>query len=278
MTSEDKLDYIDAVKCLMNKEPITPIDAAPGVRSRFDDFSALHVNQTTIIHWTSNFFTWHRYYTWLYENALRNECGYNGTQPYWDWPSTDSIADHPLFDSSATSIGGNGESINHTTNIYIPIPDVLNLTITPGSGGGCVTDGPFANFNVSLGPHGAPMADGLQSDERCLTRDFRDWYLQDFLSYDRITVAMVEPDMQSFSTAVGSGDGALHSSGHVCVGGLQDDLWASPQDPYFFFHHAQMDRLWSLWQGLDQGARTLEVSDTLTIQNCKSGSPHLANI
>jgi len=28
-----------------------------------------------------NFLSWHRYYTWAYEQALRNECGYNGTQP-----------------------------------------------------------------------------------------------------------------------------------------------------------------------------------------------------
>ena len=33
------------------------------------------------IHYTGNFLSWHRYYTWLYEEALRNECGYTGTQP-----------------------------------------------------------------------------------------------------------------------------------------------------------------------------------------------------
>lgn len=28
-----------------------------------------------------NFLTWHRYFTWAYENALRKECGYEGYQP-----------------------------------------------------------------------------------------------------------------------------------------------------------------------------------------------------
>jgi len=53
----------------------------PGARSRFDDFVATHINQTLAIHYTGNFLAWHRYYTWLYEEALRNECGYTGNQP-----------------------------------------------------------------------------------------------------------------------------------------------------------------------------------------------------
>ncbi|KAI0168044.1 hypothetical protein BJ166DRAFT_496312 [Pestalotiopsis sp. NC0098] len=267
LTSGERLEYIDAVKCLMNTEPITPLSAAPGVRSRFDDFGALHVNKTSMIHWTSYFFTWHRYYTWLYESALRDECGYSGTQPYWDWSSTNTIAEHPLFDGTATSMSGNGAPTNHTSIIYLPTPDVINSTLPSGSGGGCLTSGPFVNFTVTLGPHGAPLSDGLQFNERCLTRDFRDWYLQEYLSYDNVTTAMVQPDLQSYSNVVGSTYGGLHDSGHQGIGGLQDDLWASSQDPYFFFHHAQIDRVWSLWQGLDQEVRTKQVSDTLTIRN-----------
>lgn len=269
LTSGERLEYIDAVKCLMNTEPITPLSAAPGVRSRFDDFGALHVNKTSMIHWTSYFFTWHRYYTWLYESALRDECGYSGTQPYWDWSSTNTIAEHPLFDGTATSMSGNGAPTNHTSIIYLPTPDVINSTLSSGSGGGCLTSGPFVNFTVTLGPHGAPLSDGLQFNERCLTRDFRDWYLQEYLSYDNVTTAMVQPDLQSYSNVVGSTYGGLHDSGHQGIGGLQDDLWASSQDPYFFFHHAQIDRVWSLWQGLDQEVRTKQVSDTLTIRNCE---------
>lgn len=269
LTSGERLEYIDAVKCLMNTEPITPLSVAPGVRSRFDDFGALHVNKTSMIHWTSYFFTWHRYYTWLYESALRDECGYSGTQPYWDWSSTNTIAEHPLFDGTATSMSGNGAPTNHTSIIYLPTPDVINSTLPSGSGGGCLTSGPFVNFTVTLGPHGAPLSDGLQFNERCLTRDFRDWYLQEYLSYDNVTTAMVQPDLQSYSNVVGSTYGGLHDSGHQGIGGLQDDLWASSQDPYFFFHHAQIDRVWSLWQGLDQEVRTKQVSDTLTIRNCE---------
>lgn len=250
----------------MNTKPITPSSAAP-LRSRFDDFGALHVNQTAKIHWSTYFLPWHRYYTWLYESALRDECGYTGAQPYWDWSSTDTVAAHPLFDGSATSLSGNGAQVNHTSNIYIPTPDIINVTIVSGTGGGCLTSGPFINFTVALGPHGPPLTDSLQYVERCLSRDFRDSYLQQYLSYDNVTTAMIQPDLATFHDVMENG--GLHSSGHTVIGGLQDDLWSSPQDPFFFFHHAQVDRLWSIWQGVDQGVRTKEVSDTLTIKNCE---------
>jgi len=29
----------------------------------------------------ASFLSWHRYFTWAYENALRTECGYTGAQP-----------------------------------------------------------------------------------------------------------------------------------------------------------------------------------------------------
>lgn len=276
LTSAEKTSYIAAVQCLMsNNASVTPRAAAPGVRNRFDDFGALHVNKTATIHWTAVFLAWHRHYTWLYERALRDECGYAGSQPYWDWSSTATLAAHPLFDGSATSISGNGAPVaaaGRALPLYVllPTPNVTNVSIAAGSGGGCLTSGPFANLTVRLGPHGAPVATddegGLGYHPRCLTRDFRDPYLAAYLSYDNVTAVMAAADLPAFSARVGAGDG-LHSSGHTVTGGFQDDLWASAQDPSFVFHHAQVDRVWALWQGLDQAARTRQVADTMTIKN-----------
>lgn len=33
-----------------------------------------------------NFFTWHRYFVYAYEKALRDECGFRGTQPVSSYP------------------------------------------------------------------------------------------------------------------------------------------------------------------------------------------------
>lgn len=53
----------------------------PGAKTRYDDFVAVHINQTLSIHGTGNFLGWHRYFVYTYEQALRNECGYKGYQP-----------------------------------------------------------------------------------------------------------------------------------------------------------------------------------------------------
>jgi hypothetical protein len=47
------------------------------------------VNQTMNIHGNGLFLTWHRYFVWAYEQALRNECGYKGYQPVSTKPPVD---------------------------------------------------------------------------------------------------------------------------------------------------------------------------------------------
>lgn len=89
-----------------------------------------------------NFLTWHRYYTWAFEQALRNECRYDGYQPYWAWNkyAHDPI-NSPLFDGSDYSLSGNGEYASHNATPVAPITNV-----PPGRGGGCVTTGPFRKY------------------------------------------------------------------------------------------------------------------------------------
>lgn len=53
----------------------------PGAKTRYDDFVAIHIKNTMSIHNTGNFLSWHRYFTYAYEQALIKECGYTGTQP-----------------------------------------------------------------------------------------------------------------------------------------------------------------------------------------------------
>lgn len=39
------------------------------------------MNQTLTIHYTGTFLSWHRYFIYLFEQALRDECGYQGNLP-----------------------------------------------------------------------------------------------------------------------------------------------------------------------------------------------------
>lgn len=153
LTKHQRRAYIDAVLCLQSKKSIIPAGLVPGALSRADDFTATHINQTLGIHLNGVFLSWHRNFVWLYEKALREECGYRGTQPYWNWSlwCTD-LAGSPLFDGSATSLSGDGVFDNSTGDYIVG----GGATLPHGTGGGCVKAGPFkvsyASFDLCFIP------------------------------------------------------------------------------------------------------------------------------
>ncbi|KAF4778605.1 hypothetical protein HER10_EVM0007635 [Colletotrichum scovillei] len=275
LSGSEKKAYTSAVNCLLTK-PSKLTDFAPGARSRYDDFVAVHINQTLSIHGTGNFLTWHRYFTWAYENALRQECGYNGYQPYWNWLSyREDPSKAPMFDGSETSMSDNGAFKYHNGStsgggVYIP----------SGEGGGCVTSGPFANMTVHLGPV-SPGIDGLAVNPggplaynpRCLSRDISAWTSQHWMTPENVlnlTVGAAAENILTFQNELQGrfGDGFLgtHTSGHFIVNGEASDLFSSTNDPTFFLHHAMVDRVYWLWQALHLG-EAFNIAGTITILN-----------
>lgn len=81
LSKEQRSEYIRAVKCLQDKPARTPSSVAGGAKTRFDDWIVTHINQTLTIHYTGNFLSWHRLFTYYYEQALVEECGFTGDQP-----------------------------------------------------------------------------------------------------------------------------------------------------------------------------------------------------
>ena len=84
---------------------------------------------------------------WTYEQTLRNECGYRGYLPYyhWAWWAEDPKSS-PLLDGSDTSISGDGEYAPGRNVTCMPNADRCFVELEPGSGGGCVTSGPFKEY------------------------------------------------------------------------------------------------------------------------------------
>jgi tyrosinase len=115
-----------------------------GAKTRYDDFVVTHIMLTPWTHGNGNFLSWHRYYMWTFEQALRNECGYEGYQPYYNWPLwAEDPKKSPLFDGSDTSISGDGVYVANRNAMCVPNPGRCFVTVQPGSGGGCVASGPF---------------------------------------------------------------------------------------------------------------------------------------
>ncbi|KAH7348468.1 hypothetical protein BKA65DRAFT_261082 [Rhexocercosporidium sp. MPI-PUGE-AT-0058] len=282
LSAPDKKKYIAAVLCLQSKPSKTPPSIAPGARSRYDDFVLVHIQQTFSIHSTGNFLSWHRYFVWAYETALREECGYKGYQPYWNWGryASDPI-NSPLFDGSDTSLSGNGLYTNHTGVIIPGAPPPFDV-IPPGVGGGCVTTGPFKNMSVNLGPLAAsisdvppnPQADGLGYNPRCLRRDVNpnsSAVTATNYTYSLITEPL-HADIYWFQTVMQGqfpeGKWGVHAGGHFTIGGDPGgDFFTSPGDPAFFLHHGMIDRVWWIWQTQNLPARLKAVSGTITFAN-----------
>ncbi|PGH14616.1 hypothetical protein AJ79_02951 [Helicocarpus griseus UAMH5409] len=263
LADNEKREYIDAVLCLQKLEPIWPQTEVPGVRSRFDDFVALHIVQTPTVHGTANFLGWHRYYMWQYEQALRNECGYTGYQPYWNWATyADDPLSNPMFDGSDLSLSGNGAPTDHGDVTIAP-----GLVVPSGTGGGCVTSGPFVNMSVNLGPMAPimpniqPNGDGLSHNPRCLSRDISAVVSQSLTkTSDIVELITTKEDILSFQNYmqgdIASGFLGVHGGGHYTISGdPAGDFYVSPGDPAFYFHHSQIDRVWWIWQNLDPANR-----------------------
>ncbi|KAF3480343.1 uncharacterized protein GIQ15_05690 [Arthroderma uncinatum] len=280
LSKRSRLEYINAVKCLQRKDPITPKEAAPGVKSRYDDFSATHIMQTPFIHFSDLprkgiFLHFHRYFIWLYEKALREECGYRGAQPYWDWTiSWEDPRKSKVFDGSPYSMGSNGMPTPHGPTTISAFG--FSLDIPPGTGGGCVYAGPFRDYNVSLGPVAfEPKGEmgGLAYNPRCLTRDLSPLWTNNTKPSDIAALLTDCDDIGCFDGQLEAPDGG-HSGGHFGIGGLCIDAYASAGDPAFWLHHAQVDRMWTIWQNLKPKTRTHQVWGTGTAFN----NPPSANV
>lgn len=267
LTLPERKAYTDAVQCLIDKPSQLDPTLYPGAKNRYSDFIATHINYTFIMHLDAIFLPWHRNFVRLYEAALQDECGYNGSQPYWNWPAyTDKpLRNSTLFDGSPYSLGSDGVYTNSTD----------------GTGGGCVFSGPFKNhiapfrdFPQSLitnNVNGSIPSDSFQYKPSCFSRDLNDIALRANNNYSSIRDLLSQTNMGDFQNTLSSPEGSTwfgaHGGGHVAMGGVGADLFTSPTDPAFFLHHAQVDNMWWQWQSQDLATRAFAINGTKTLAN-----------
>ncbi|KAH9477723.1 N-acetyl-6-hydroxytryptophan oxidase ivoB [Psilocybe cubensis] len=249
----EKFSYLAAVRCLQSI-PAKSRSNIPGALSRFDDFSGTHILQTDNIHFVGHFQPWHRYFVATYEKALRQECGYFGAQPYWDWSldatSPENFMKSPVFDS-VLGFGGNGP---YTEEGVVAAP----FEIPGRTGGGCVRDGPFAHQRLHVGP-----GNSVAPNSYCLTRDFSPIIVMSALNTSVVNRVLSQPDFNNFDIVLQGGitleTFTVHAGGHLGVGGKFGtiaDVYSSPGDPLFYLHHANLDRLWTKWQSANASRLT----------------------
>lgn len=259
----------------MNLPPQTPKSVAPGVTSRYDDFTAAHINATLLIHVNGVFFGWHRHFLHLFQKALTNECGFKGAVPYWNWPWwADDLSGSQLFDGSKDSIGGDGY-----WNASMPPIRNGNYTFPRAHGGGCIASGPFANITTGFRMFkneeiltGTLPSDALNYAPHCVTRDLNSNLTRSNHQQDVVDSMLNATSIRAFQSVL---DGnkrntsflSPHSAGHWSIGLSMLDQFASPSDPAFYLHHSMIDNMWAQWQLQDPDNRTFALDGTVTTLN-----------
>ncbi|KAJ3321111.1 hypothetical protein HDV06_004564 [Boothiomyces sp. JEL0866] len=230
LTSQQQTNYANAVKCLLAKP--SKMSRLLRINSALEDLAYVHNQDSANIHNTAQFFVWHRALMQIYASTLKDRCGYTDPVPYWDW-SADSQA------PDASSIWNTfGKASNYNGN--------------------CFADGAFANMVVQF------------TDQHCVTRGFASASASTsdlgrtsgaifgaMYSPEQIAPIMNYPDFASFH---GWMEGLPHNNIHMGIGGEMGNPAVSPNDPIFYMHHGNLDRLYYQWQNMDPVNRMYQYS------------------
>ncbi|CAF9927916.1 MAG: hypothetical protein HETSPECPRED_006702 [Heterodermia speciosa] len=224
LTVVEQHDYVRAVRCLTTKPSRIGHNG-----TLYDDFPWVHKHTSTNTHKAAPFLPWHRYYLNLYETALKQECSFHGNLPYWDWSlDSSNFRASPVWDPSS-GLGGDGTGPQSVGD------------------GQCVTAGPFSDLEMSF-------YDG-EYQPHCLSRGFPPSNelkaLGELICPEAIKNLMKESTYEDFAPE-------LERRAHTFLSrSVRGDLsrFTGPNDPIFFLHHVNIDRLWTQWQQIQPAER-----------------------
>jgi tyrosinase len=226
--------FVDGVLAL--KDPVRfPWPGQPGL-SIYDLFVAWHHQSMMIFtppsqrdrnaaHSGPAFLPWHRYFLLRFEGYLRAALDDPDFRlPYWDWSADAALSDprqSPLWSQAALG--------------RFTMPDVWQVRIVPAERG----------LMRLAQPRPLDRSLGVLEGE-LPTRDAVRAVLRDQVVYDA-------PPYNSSSTGFRNylegweGPARIHNAVHVWVGGDMTDS-TSPNDPIFYLHHCNVDRIWHAWR------------------------------
>jgi tyrosinase len=184
-------------------------------------------NGSNAAHMGPAFLPWHRKFLLLLEKDLQQVLGDSSFGlPYWDWAN-----DAALPDPKQSAIWAN------------------NLM---GGQGSPVTTGPFAAGQWTLWPSGSLVRNFGQGTPTLPTQTDVDNVLT-VTPYDASPWnTSSNPSFRNQLEGWLNGP-QLHNRVHVWVGGSMLPM-TSPNDPVFFLHHCNIDRIWAMWQADNPGA------------------------
>ena len=171
-----------------------------------------------------SFLPWHRYFLLRFEGYLRTAVGDPEFRlPYWDW-----AADAALSNPRQSRIWA-GTALGRFTNSRL-----WQVRVVPAERGLTRLSRP------------RPLQRALGNQGALPTRDAIRTVLRDQTLYDAPPYSSASNGFRNYLEGW-EGPARIHNSVHVWVGGDMTDS-TSPNDPTFFLHHCNVDRIWHAWQ------------------------------
>ena len=225
--------------------------------TRYDDFVWAHhqvmmlgpndPNGPNWAHRGPAFGPWHRELLKLYEAELQNAAGDPDLRlPYWDWCTDRSAADAG-FPFTNDFLGGDGAG---NPNDRVTSGDFAGLPLN------CDEEGfGFLRRHFGGDGPGLPTRDNVRN---CLG----------ITPYDSSPWNLTSASATSFRNTLEGwvGPGQIHNAVHRWVDGSMQP-GTSPNDPVFFFHHCNIDRLWALWEQKNPGVAPYLPDNTTAAAN-----------
>ncbi|MDQ3937568.1 MAG: tyrosinase family protein, partial [Chloroflexota bacterium] len=200
-------------------------------------------NTRNVAHRGPAFLPWHRYFCRELELALQT-IKPNVTLPYWNWAAdAANPAGAPLWNTNPAQriyIGGNGTGpggvvnsgpfagwtalIEDSAGNMVPRPGGIIRNLGAYTGGG------------PLFPTAAQVNDAVQN-----------MAVYDTSPWRTASTGSFRNRLEGWAQNPGESGSQLHNRVHLWVGGDMGP-GTSPNDPVFFLHHCNIDRLWALWQ------------------------------
>lgn len=260
LTPTEKAEFVQALIDL--KQAPSQIAAAQtaGGQGRYDDYVWIHRQVQGGAHNAPAFTPWHREFLYQLERDLQTVSGNpNLTIPYWDWTRARTPSD-PGWPFTADFLGGLGAAAADsrvTTGRFATDP------ANPGDTEWRINI-PDAETGNYLKRRGAPQEFPLPDLARARTAMGINIYDAAPFILDLNTISDADFQAAVFASFRKFLEFALHNGPHPWVGTqaqfspfgtiMNADLvgsmtWqASPNDPAFWLHHCNIDRLWAIWQ------------------------------
>jgi tyrosinase-like protein len=241
LTGDEKKRFVNAMLALKTQDSVLH----PGSQTRYDDFVETHLLAMWDVasgtmrmpswgHGDSVFLPWHRELLYQFEQLLQSVDS-TVTIPYWDWTRDQSGA-NAGFPFKHEFIGVDGtdsdnDRVKRETGAPSPYPY------------------PFDPEAWSPTVEVTDPGDTLDFFQR----QFGEWSdapnlpLNDSVVTGTGTFFRAAIDGANSYTTLRARSEDLHNLVHRWTGGNMLRM-TSPNDPVFFLHHAQIDRMWSIWQ------------------------------